>query len=79
MLGTSDTTFSPDASITVQQAAVVLMRLMGYSTPAQVGGGYVVGYAPYFDETNVLKGISNISDELNYATLSRMLFKGEEI
>ena len=74
MLGTSDTTFSPDKSITIQQAAVVLMRLMGYSTPAQVGGGYIVGYTPYFSETNVLMGISNTLDELNYATLSRMLF-----
>lgn len=56
--GTSQTTFSPQNNITVQEFVKMLVSLLGYGQEAEKKGGYPYGYIMVGMELGLLKDIS---------------------
>ena len=63
MNGVSATEFGVANNISVQDAAVALIRVLGYEAAAQKNGGYPTGYAKVAATTNLYKNVR--ADKLN--------------
>ncbi len=55
--GRDDNTYKPYDFITVEDAVVMICRMLGYEPIANVGGGYVDGYLAIAAEEGILKGV----------------------
>ena len=60
--GFSDKTLRPDEPIAYQDAVTIMLRLMGYTTPAYSKGGYPNGFLTVASELNLYNGI-NFSED----------------
>ena len=63
MNGVSNSEFGVATNISVQDAAVALIRVLGYEAAAQKNGGYPAGYAKVAATTNLYKNVR--ADKLN--------------
>lgn len=55
--GNDDNTFRPYDYISVEDAAVIICRMLGYEPIADLSGGYMAGYLPIATEEGILKGL----------------------
>ncbi len=55
--GTSEQTFSPDDSVTYEQAVKMVTSALGYSVQAEALGGYPAGYLTKASQLGILKGV----------------------
>ena len=63
MAGFDAETFAPEESITMEQAAKVLVRLIGGEVLAERRGGYPSGYMAYAAQRGITEGVSKIGSE----------------
>ncbi len=55
--GTSETTFSPDAPVTYEQAVKMVVATLGYTVQAESMGGYPSGYLSKAQQLDLLSGV----------------------
>lgn len=63
MCGTSGDTFAPNDPITMEQAAKVLVKMIGGDVLAEWRGGYPSGYLSYAAQSGVTKGVEKSAAE----------------
>ena len=73
MNGISSVKFSPETDISIKDAVVSCIRLLGFEVRALSNGGYPAGYLTVAAEKGLLKGISSIETSLNYANMVKLL------
>lgn len=78
MSGTSEDKFSPDEKITAEQAAKVILSILGYGKLAEAKGGYPQGYMVVASDTGLFKNVS-ISGEMKAGSFVEMLYNAAEI
>ncbi len=61
--GYTDGSFKPEDSITVLEAAICFIRVLGYNVKAEGLGGYPQGYYEVIRETGILKNINKAYSE----------------
>ncbi len=73
MIGHDDASFKPDSELTCQEAAKILVSLLGYREIAEVNGGYFVGYLTASNDAGLFKGVktgySSVIDTGNLAIM----------
>lgn len=74
MKGTGESVFSPDDSISIADAARVLIRVLGYDEVISRYDNYENGYLNALRITKLLDGISKTDGILNAGELIRMLY-----
>lgn len=72
--GVSDTEFAPNDGISPTQAAVIVLRNLGYTDIAESRGGYPNGYLKLAAETGILKGVDMGTEFLSRGGACRLLF-----
>lgn len=71
--------FRPDAPVKLQEAAKIVVELLGYGTSAQRSGGYESGYLMIAAEKDILDGIkANAVDELTIGEAYVMIMNALE-
>ncbi len=71
--GDSERVFRPDDNITYDEAAALLIRILGYEGKAQLGGGYPSGYRSTFNRLELNKGVSSDSKGFTKVNTARMI------
>lgn len=59
MNGTSDFTFEPEGSISLEQASKVFVKITGRGELAEAYGGYPIGYMTVASKNNITDGVFN--------------------
>ncbi|MDY3928036.1 MAG: S-layer homology domain-containing protein [Clostridia bacterium] len=59
MKGISERRFAPEYDITVLEASKVIIDMLGYAKPAELGGGYPTGYEKIAASTGLINGVRN--------------------
>lgn len=72
MNGINSEKFGPESDISITDAAVSCIRLLGFEARALSNGGYPAGYLSVAAEKGVLKGISANGEKLNYAGMVKL-------
>jgi len=72
--GYGDGTFRPYDSITFEQAASMLTKMIGYKLMVDAKGGYPVGCLAVASETGILKGVDISSGQVTNANAVLMLY-----
>ncbi|MBO5098893.1 MAG: hypothetical protein J6C16_01850 [Clostridia bacterium] len=62
MIGTSNTEFSPEENVTINQVNKVLVKMLGYEVFAERNGGYPAGYNYTASSIKLLKGINHYGE-----------------
>lgn len=63
MLGYDNAEFKPDDQIKIEEAATVMVKVLGYTNWAEYGGGWVDGYYTLALSKNLLNGIGTARGE----------------
>ena len=63
MLGYDNAEFKPDDQIKIEEAATVMVKVLGYTNWAEYGGGWVDGYYTLALSKNLLNGIGTVRGE----------------
>ena len=75
MIGTSETEFSPEEPVTVNQVNKVLVKILGYEQFANINGGYPAGFNYLASTLKVLKGVNNFGENpITRGELAKMLY-----
>ena len=75
MIGTSETEFSPEDPVTVNQVNKVLVKILGYEQFANINGGYPAGFNYLASTLKVLKGVNNFGENpITRGELAKMLY-----
>lgn len=78
MNGYSEGTFGPNDPVLFEQAAKVLITILGYEPVAQQNGGYPNGYTMTATTTGLTKGAA-IAEPFSRAMLAKMLYNALDI
>ena len=78
MQGYSEGTFGPNDSVTFEQAAKVLVVILGYEPVAQQNGGYPGGYTLTASTIGLTKG-ATIAEPFTRGMLAKMLYNALDI
>lgn len=79
MIGHDDASFKPDSNLTCQEAAKILVSVIGYKELAEATGGYFKGYLSAASDAGILKGVKiNYSDEIDSGNLAIMILNTME-
>jgi len=74
MVGYDDASFRPDASLTCEEAAKILVSVLGYHELAEANGGCFTGYLQSASESGILKGVKiNYSSQIDTGNLAIMI------
>ena len=71
--GVGNSLFDPEGLVTRQQAAKVVVAALGYSVPAQQGGGYPDGFMAVAAQLGLFNRIETTGVELTLSDLLRMV------
>lgn len=75
MLGYDNAEFRPDAQIKVEEAATVMVKVLGYTNWAEYGGGWADGYYSLALSKNILNGVECArSDAVTYIDAAAMIW-----
>ena len=72
--GGEDGKFRPDDNITYSEAAVILIKAMGYGTYAELNGGYPDGYIKEAAELKISSGVKIDSNGLSKLSVAGLLY-----
>ena len=74
MIGHDDASFKPDENLTCQEAAKILVSVLGYKELAEANGGYFTGYLTAASDSGILKGVKvKYSDAIDTGNLAIMM------
>ena len=80
LVGDADGNFRPDAPILMQEAAKVLVAVLGYGYPAAEDGGYPAGYLSTARKIGVLAGMDlDAEKQLSRGETARMFYNSLHI
>lgn len=71
--GDSERAFRPDDNITYDEAAALLVRVLGYEGRAQLEGGYPSGYRAMFNKLELSEGVNSDENGYTKANTARMI------
>lgn len=72
--GNTEGKFEPDAEITTTDAAVIMMRILGYELMAEANGGYPVGYTLTAKREGLFDGLEFVAEKITLSEMARMVF-----
>ena len=74
--GNGDGTFCPDDAVTYEQAAKILVNMLGYNPMAEQRGGYPNGYIKVAQQTGITGGITFVpTDKVLFASGVQLICK----
>ncbi|MBE7062801.1 MAG: S-layer homology domain-containing protein [Ruminococcaceae bacterium] len=76
--GTSETTFSPDDSVTFAQTVKMIVTMLGYGPRAEAEGGYPAGYIREAVVLDLLKGILN-PETMNRGVMAMLIYNALDV
>lgn len=74
MLGTDEYIFEPDVPIKVNEAATVMVRVLGYGDYANQNGGYSSGHMKVAVQKDILSGLNDGAKTLTRGEAAKMIF-----
>ncbi len=79
VVGDDGINFRPDDIITIEEAAVIFTKILGYEPRAEQAGGFPTGYMITANSIGLFKGVSNLNGNATRGTIAKMAENALEI